>query len=45
MKKTQQNKRFSPIYFTATKRKTALQPILIRVIHRADKERESLNVL
>ena len=44
MRKTQQNKRFRPIYFTATNRKTALQPILIRVAHRADKEKESLNV-
>lgn len=39
MRKTQQNKRFKPIYFTATKRKTALQPILIRVAHRADKRK------
>ena len=44
MRKTQQNKRFRLICLTATKYKTALQPILIRVAHRADKEKESLNV-
>lgn len=45
MRKTQQNKRFKPIYFTATNRKTALQPILIRVAHRADKRKREFKCI